>query len=191
FSAFSYARSFEELNLYGNTCPKYIAMLSDENKKKKLDKLFADRSAQVINTKVGKAAPQFVGEDSLGRSFRLSDYKGKVVLLDLWASWCEPCRQETPYFKKIVDKYKNDTEIVFISMAVQDKNKNWKAALKQDNPSWLQLFDTTAAVLKEYVANSIPKFVIIGKSGNIVSFDAPEPHTGADLTNMLDAELSK
>jgi thiol-disulfide isomerase/thioredoxin len=130
---------------------------------------------------VGKPAPGFTLENKSGNTYRLADYKGKVVYLDLWASWCGPCREETPAFRILYNRYKEDNRIVFLSIAVHDGINNWKKALEEDKPEWLQLIDKEDQVWKSYVANFIPKFIVIDKAGNIVNFDAPGPSSGKKL----------
>jgi thiol-disulfide isomerase/thioredoxin len=187
----SYCRSFEELNLYKKELPPYIDQLSKQSKRDALEKLFSTKENELITKQIGRPAPLFTAEDSLGKSYSIIDYKGKVVVVDLWASWCEPCRAEGPYLGKIVDKYKTDNRIAFISVAVLDKKEAWKLAMKEDKPAWLQLFDTNGTVQNAYVANSIPKFIIIDKQGNIISFDAPMPTQNVELEKILDREISK
>lgn len=187
----TYCRSFEELNYYKKEFPAYTVQFSKQSTRDTLEKLFAVKENELIAKQIGKPAPAFTAEDSLGKVYNIADYKGKVVLIDLWASWCVPCRGEGPYLGKIADKYKSDNRIAFISVAVWDKKDNWKTAMKQDKPAWLQLFDTDGTVQKSYVANSIPKFIVVDKQGNIVSFDAPMPSDHSELQKILDAELAK
>jgi len=78
-----------------------------------------------------------------------------------------------------------------MSVAVMDKIDNWKKAMIKDKPTWLQLFDKDGLVQNGYVANSIPKFVLIDKQGNIVNFDLPMPSQSVELEKILDAEISK
>src|ERR1700744_45361 len=186
-----YCRSFEQLNGYRKEYPGYTAQLTSQSKKDAIEKLFTTKENDLIAKQIGKPAPTFTAEDSLGKVYNIADYRGKVVLIDLWASWCVPCRGEGPYLGKIVDKYKSDNRIAFVSVAVWDKKDNWKTAMKQDKPSWLQLFDTNGDVQRSYVANSIPKFIVVDKRGNIVSFDAPMPSDHTELQKILDAELAK
>lgn len=140
--------------------------------------------------RIGKEAPRFNLKSFDGKSFDLKDFRGKVIYLDFWASWCIPCRKETPALRVLYETYKNDNRIVFISIAVNDFDKNWREAIKQDKPSWLQLFDDGTAE-QAYRANAIPRFVIIGKKGDIINFNAPRPSSGNEIEKLLLAEIKK
>lgn len=190
-SAFTYCRSFEELNLYKKELPKFIDQLKSDHDKQKILELIATMDTTLLRTQIGGAAPAFSATDSTGNSFSIDQYKGKVVYIDLWASWCAPCRYETPFLQKLVNKYKHNSSMQFISIAVMDQYEKWKAALIKDQPDWLQLFDQDTAVRNAYVANSIPKFILVNKKGNIVSFDAPSPSSQVQLEKLLEEELAK
>jgi len=184
-------RSFEEVNSYRSAFPNYIAMLPIPAQRDELNGLLASKTNELLKTAIGKPAPSFTAPDSLGKPHNLADFKGKVILIDLWASWCGPCREETPYLAKIIEKYQGDNRIFFMSVAVMDKIDNWKKAMIKDKPTWLQLFDKDGLLQNGYVANSIPKFVLIDKQGNIVNFDLPMPSQSVELEKILDAEISK
>lgn len=187
----TYCRSFAELNAYKKEFPPFVSLLDDKKDQQKIDTLFAKMEKTLLQTQIGQPAPLFTAEDSTGRQYNIESYKGKVVYLDLWASWCGPCRHETPYLKKLVDKFSRDTSLTFISVAVLDKKDKWKEALMTDTPQWLQLFDASGAVQSAYVANSIPKFILINKEGKIVSFDAPVPSSGDEIEKLLRKEIEK
>jgi thiol-disulfide isomerase/thioredoxin len=121
----------------------------------------------------------------------LADYKGKVVYLDVWASWCTPCRAETPKLKALYEKYKNDDRIVFLSIAVSDRIDNWKKAVEDDKATWTQLYDKGTTIQDSYKANAIPKFILIDKQGNIANPDAPRPSSGAVIEKLLQQEMEK
>lgn len=184
-------KSLDEFSSYKKVFKPYLTTLSNPLYKKDILKRIAEKTAELINTRVGKPAPLFTLEDNKSAIHNLADFKGKVVYLDLWASWCGPCRAETPSLNVLYNKYKNDSRVVIISIAVSDGIKEWKKALEQDKPAWLQLLDKDGIVNKSYVANTIPQFIIIDKQGNIVDFDAPRPGSGKTLENILLSEMAK
>jgi len=191
YDAIEGARSFEQINSLKDIVRPLISNLKDPHYKKNLTTMFSDKVANIMMTQVGKPAPAFVLESNLGKTYSLKDFKGKVVYLDLWASWCHPCRGETPAFKILYDKYKNNNQVAFISIAVKDAFQDWIIALAEDKPEWIQLIDKDEFVNKSYVAYSIPKFILIDKKGNIVNFDAPRPSSGVEIEKLLNQEIAK
>lgn len=120
----------------------------------------------------GKPAPDFE-ELLLDRktTMKLSDLKGKVVLLDFWASWCGPCRKENPNVVRLYEKYK-DQGFTVMSVSLDSDLGRWKAAIEQDNLSWpnhvSDLNKWASAAAKIYGVNSIPFTVLIDQEGNII-----------------------
>jgi thiol-disulfide isomerase/thioredoxin len=189
-AAIANCRSYDEWMLYKDAYPRYINALPDRKLAATLDSLLATMGNRLAKTAIGKPAPSFTVTDSTGKTYTLADFKGKVVYIDLWASWCAPCRELTPHLTKLYDQLKNDNRIACISIAVMDRLPVWKTALGHDQPAWLQLFDNNGAVQKAYVANSIPKFILIDKQGNIVNLDAPMPDD-ASIMGLLKQEMEK
>jgi thiol-disulfide isomerase/thioredoxin len=79
---------------------------------------------------IGSPAPDFIMNDINGKPIRLSDYRGKYVLLDFWASWCVPCRQDNPYVKAAYEKFR-DKNFVVIGVSVDEDGKRWKEAVEK------------------------------------------------------------
>lgn len=105
-----------------------------------------------------------------GKSVKLSDYiNGKIVLIDFWASWCKPCREEIPNIARIYEKYGQD--IVVISLNVWDKPDAQAKAINSMKMNWTQLTDSTKNATNAYDIKGIPHIMLIGKDGKILDRD--------------------
>jgi thiol-disulfide isomerase/thioredoxin len=169
------ANSVEQLNIAQKETQAFVDAISNVALKKDLANAFTEKKQQLMKVQIGKPAPVFTLFNDQGKAFSLADFKGKVIYIDLWASWCGPCRQEMPAYKKLSEKFKTNPQVAFISIAVYDGEKEWRNALKEEKPDWLQLYDKDRTVAQAYVANAIPKYILIDKEGKMLSFDAPGP----------------
>lgn len=126
----------------------------------------------LLTTAPGKTFADFEGTDSTGRAVKLSDYagKGKYVLVDFWASWCGPCRQETPVVAKAYEKYK-DKGLETLGLFVWDKAKNLGKAVKDLDITWPQIIDSNDVVRDLYGVQGIPHIMLIGPDGTILARD--------------------
>jgi thiol-disulfide isomerase/thioredoxin len=126
----------------------------------------------------GAPAMDFEMKDSSGKVFKLSDFKGKAVYIDVWATWCAPCIKETPYFKKLVEKYKGDDRIEFISVSVDSDKNAWNKMISKDSHEWKQLIVDNALMSDlcvQYGIEMIPRFLLFDKEGRVVNATAPHP----------------
>lgn len=134
-----------------------------------------DKSIQIAKlTQPGKIAMDFVAMDVNGKRVQLSDFRGKYVFIDFWASWCVPCRKENPNLKRLYEQYKDKGLIILsVSLDVQDKREAWLKAIKDDginqfvHVSELNGFESSSAVL--YDVKSIPTNFIIGPDGKFIA----------------------
>lgn len=120
----------------------------------------------------GKVAPDFEEKKTDGvTTMKLSDLRGKVVLLDFWASWCGPCRKENPAVVKLYETYKNDG-FTIMSVSLDKDKAAWLAAIEKDNLSWpnhvSDLGFWSSRVPKMYGVSGIPFTVLIDEEGNII-----------------------
>ena len=124
----------------------------------------------------GAIAPEFTMTDVDNENISLSNFRGKVVLIDFWASWCKPCRIANPKLVELYNKYKQDGfEIISISLDgtpnQKDPKKQWLEAIKEDNLTWTNLSELNGwqnSIRALYNFNSIPYTVLIDKSGKII-----------------------
>ena len=118
--------------------------------------------------KVGAVAPAFECKNAKGKTLKPSDFKGKVLVLDFWASWCGPCRAEIPNLKKIYADYK-DKGVEFLSVSIDAKKDAWTKAMNEEKMPWNQgwVADGGAHVMDLYQFGGIPFILVIDKEGNI------------------------
>ena len=135
-------------------------------------------------TAIGSEAPGFTLKTKDGKEVSLSSFRGKYVLIDFWASWCQPCRRENPNSLKAYNKYKNKGfEILGVSL---DKDRNaWIKAVKDDGMSWIQVIDPDGEVANLYGVNSIPSTFLLNKKGEIVAKNLRGPALMNKLNELL------
>lgn len=135
---------------------------------------FREEIAQIGSTLTGSEAPDIALTNPEGKEIKLSSLRGKVVLIDFWASWCGPCRRENPNVVRVYSKYKDKGFTVYSVSLDQDKAK-WEDAIRADNLSWpyhvsdLQGWKSAAAKL--YGVSAIPKTFLIDQNGIIIGKD--------------------
>lgn len=119
----------------------------------------------------GKPAPDFTQNDINGKPVSLSDLRGKVVLIDFWASWCGPCRKENPNVVALYNKYK-DAGFTVLSVSLDDNKANWVAAIEKDKLIWpyhvSDLKKWSNEVARKYQVSGIPFTVLVDREGNII-----------------------
>lgn len=118
--------------------------------------------------KEGNPAPEFTFQNEKGKTVSIKKLKGKMIVLDFWASWCGPCRKEIPNVKKYYAEYK-DKGVQFLSVSIDAKKDAWTKALKEEQMPWMQGWtpDAGKTVMNTYQFGGIPFIILIDKEGNI------------------------
>lgn len=139
----------------------------------------------------GRDAMDFPMKDVRGAVAHLSDFKGKVVYVDFWASWCIPCCMQTPFMKVIAEKYASNPQVVCISVSLDSNLDSWKGILAYDKPSWPQFVaeDGGSQIMKDYGFRAIPRFMIFDQEGRIVTVNAPRPQNQEEVVGIIDSLL--
>lgn len=141
-----------------------------------------------VNTKKGAPSPAFVNyENYKGGTTSLDDLKGKYVYIDVWATWCGPCRQQIPFLQELEEKYHGkNIEFVSISTDSPAQHQAWKKMIAEKNMGGIQLFaGKDQSFVRAYEVSGIPRFILIDPDGNILDANAPRP-SDRSLISLLD-----
>jgi len=148
----------------------------------------------------GAPSPVFEDYENInGEKTSLSDLKGKYVYIDVWATWCGPCKAEIPSLKKVEKAY-HGKNIAFVSMSIDDDrshggswekaNEDWKKMVSEKELGGIQIFAPKgwqSEFVKNYRINGIPRFILVDPEGNIVSASAPRP-SSEELIKLFEEE---
>lgn len=148
----------------------------------------------IVELNEGTPMPYYpVLKDTEGNDVKLEDLMGKVTYIDIWATWCGPCCREIPYLDKVVERFKGNDKIQFISISVDDDLDAWKAKLGKDKPAWAQ-YVLTGDEKKQFMSSmgiqGIPRFILLNAEGKFIANDATRPSSD-NIDKVLKDAISK
>ena len=170
------ARTIERANLF-------IATISNQELKNEI----TPRIEHMSKILPGNPAIDFEMEKQDGTKVKLSDYKGALLYLDFWATWCGPCIAESPYFDALAKKYQGK-DIHFIKICVSDQKSAWLKYLEEHKALTMSFFTEDTATKTDWYVQAIPRFMIIGADFNIINSDATRP-SHSDIERILNDAL--
>ena len=191
--------SFNEIiSEYENTIKLLIKKLvnDDESNSKQLEILKdemdskIERKLSIINKpQNGESYIDFTYENTSGESVSLSSFKGSLVYVDVWATWCGPCKAEIPYLKSLEQDY-HEQNIVFLSVSVDTNKDKWLKMVEEEALGGVQLWaDGWSQITKDYAIFGIPRFMLFSEDGKVISNDAPRP-SNEDIRELFDKYLA-
>ncbi len=140
----------------------------------------------------GKPSPKFAYKSIKGKKVKLEDLKGKLVYIDVWATWCGPCKGELPYLQKLEKEY-HRKPIHFVSISVDNTEQPWRKMVKEKKLGGIQLHadkNWQSDFVQAYGIKGIPRFILLDKKGNIISADAPRPSSD-EIKPLINKWLKK
>lgn len=180
--------NMDKLDLYYQTYVKLAANDKGINRiKEKYDR--------IKTLKKGSPSPSFNYPDSSGKNISLESLKGKLVYVDVWATWCGPCKAQIPFLKQLEEKYREE-DIAFVSLSI-DQLKNiskWKDMIVDKELEGIQIIADKAwrsKFVTDYVIEGIPRFILIDKDGNLMDPMAPRPAVYKEGELQLNEEIQK
>ncbi|UCE90150.1 MAG: TlpA family protein disulfide reductase [Pseudomonadota bacterium] len=129
--------------------------------------LFITQSAVAI--KADMMAPDFTLKSASGKNLRLNDYRGQVVMVNFWATWCAPCRKELPHLNKLYQKYQ-DQGFTLLGVNIDSESAEAKRMAKELKIAFPVLFDTKQETSKLYKLKAMPSTVLVDRSGKVISY---------------------
>ena len=180
--------NMDKLDLYYQTYVKLAANDKDINRIK-------GKYERIKTLKKGSPSPSFNYPDSSGKNISLESLKGKLVYVDVWATWCGPCKAQIPFLKQLEEKYREE-DIAFVSLSI-DQLKNiskWKDMIVDKELEGIQIIADKAwrsKFVTDYVIEGIPRFILIDKDGNLMDPMAPRPAVYKEGEMQLNEEIQK
>lgn len=162
---------------------KFLATCKEPDIKAELQRV----RQKVGNLVKGAKAPDLKITGSDGKTILMSQYKGKNIYVDMWATWCGPCMKESPIFHQLAEKYAQNKNLVFLSISIDTNTQAWKQFLSRKKSTIPEYNCVDNKGQAAWNITGIPRFILIDKDFNIINANAPAPSE----TDKIEAELNK
>ncbi|MFI5155646.1 MAG: peroxiredoxin family protein [Chitinophagales bacterium] len=146
--------------------------------------IFMEANSQI---KLGQTAPDLSLPDMNGNQVGLSHLRGKVILIDFWASWCAPCRRNNPNLVRLYKKY-HELGLEIYGISIDNNGEHWKEAVQQDKMDWIQVNDDKgwdASSVNLYGINAIPASFLVDKQRIVRQIDLSARHLEMEIKSLL------
>ena len=176
-----YVLSFWDSNRDKDFTEKIILKFQQENPEWGISKALAKELARMKGIAIGQPAPAINTSDASGSEFKLDQWKGKMVLIDFWASWCLACRVENPKLVEVYQVY-HEQGLEVLGITRDTDREAWEKAVEKDQLPWTQIYAGSAEICDQFGVNSLPQNVLIDQKGIIVAKNV----TAEELEGLLE-----
>ncbi|MFR7822383.1 MAG: TlpA family protein disulfide reductase [Odoribacter splanchnicus] len=163
------------------------ALLSDKAKETAPGKILAERIADLEKVSIAATAPDFTLTTPEGKQVSLYSVKGKLKIIDFWASWCGPCRMENPNMVKLYNDFK-DKGLAIISVSLDERKAPWMQAIKKDSMPWTHVSSLKGwkcDVVKQYKIDAVPSIIVLDENNRILARNIRAEKLRAFVTEYL------
>lgn len=185
----AYVMSMLQNNKFKDSEPMYVAFVKDYPGSL-YDAELRELYAKIKRIAPGQPAPEFTLTDINGKQRSLNEFKGRVVYLDFWASWCGPCLMEMPASKKLEQQF-HQADIVFLYVSIDEDAQSWKDMVKKKEIQGVHLNapDFNHTISKAYNVTGVPSYFLIGRDGKVIDNAAPRPSNKKDIEQAINTAL--
>ena len=163
------------------------ALLSDKAKETAPGKILAERIADLEKVSIAATAPDFTLTTPEGKQVSLYSVKGKLKIIDFWASWCGPCRMENPNMVKLYNDFK-DKGLAIVSVSLDERKVPWVQAIKKDGMQWTHVSSLKGwkcEVVKQYNIDAVPSIIVLDENNRILAKNIRAEKLRAFVTEYL------
>src|SRR5690606_36921099 len=155
---------------------------------KVLDLKLEEINKNRIKLSKGAIAPNFELQDNLGNIYRLSDFENKILIIDVWASWCGKCISSFPEWNSLIEKYSKNDNMHFVTVCADNNASKWQETLRKYKPKGQQLYvgvkGFDSQFMKSFEIVAIPQYIVIDKESKIVAIETSITDIGKTLQIM-------
>ncbi|MFY7664574.1 redoxin domain-containing protein [Flavobacterium sp.] len=166
---------------------KQFNALTDDLKKTSVGKKIKERFEAINNTKVGSTAPDFSAKTPDGKTVSLKQSLGKITIIDFWASWCQPCRQENPAMVALYNEF-SPKGLKIIGVSLDSEAKAWTEAIEKDKLTWTQVANLkpqSDPIARKYNISQIPTTYLLDEKGKIIAVNLRGEELKAKVQSLL------
>ncbi len=143
------------------------------------------KSLQKIQTlESGIEAPEITGFTITGERWSSKELEGKIVYVDVWATWCGPCMKSLPYLQKLQETFSHSDDVVFLTVSIDKDQEKWKKTLSETALMGIHINSYRTSIKEDFMISGVPRYMLIDQSGSIVLANAPSPDE-VDITNEI------